>query len=748
MATGEFTEIIGRMGSEMKENLARQFLKKALLYLGEEDLKALEAKLSDQGIEEQVQLLKARLSSMFGSPLAPYDPLDLFPLFRKNFPLGSFHEETGPQGYLISGDKKMMLMIGKPKGSAPDTAYDELLVKKIRAAEASARKIFTQNNPSFQPLGDLSVGLTGGFIHALEDSRIIKKELLLNFSISLMGILLLMLMAFRSGVSLLYALFPLLISPLLTLGFFSPFLGHLSESAGAFSAIILGLSVDFVILLYSRYLEEKNAAMKVADALEKSLTGVGPGILTGAITTTAAYYALFISDFRGVKELGLLTGTGILVSLVCALFLLPAMVAWRETKNPHPPRLSGISSFLGLQKLSTLFLRKPLWIILFCTLATPGLMVWAFRVELNNDPQRLRPADHPSLTLEMRIQEKMEEGMETVVLLTETKKPDEALEVQGKWRQILEKGMNSGLPISRYENLAVFIPPLSHQKRVLEWIESRRKGALDPDRVKKKLRESLQKGRLNTESFEAGIKALGDMLTNREGLTWEQIETSPLKKIADRFLKKEENSFLSAAYLHVRPNFWIDTKAKDFLDNLQKSAPGTRVTSSKLVQRELEALMTDEAWKVLLLALAAVLFLIYLDFRSWRLTLLSLLPVSLASLWTLGIMGMWKIPLNFMNLVVFTMVLGIGVDYGVHILHRGQESIPENFEKDLEQVSKGVILAGLTTLVGFGSLVFSAYPGLQSMGAVTLMGVGFSLLFAMILVPGLMQKWLQKKRPF
>jgi predicted RND superfamily exporter protein len=64
---------------------------------------------------------------------------------------------------------------------------------------------------------------------------------------------------------------------------------------------------------------------------------------------------------------------------------------------------------------------------------------------------------------------------------------------------------------------------------------------------------------------------------------------------------------------------------------------------------------------------------------------------------------------------------------------------------ELERVNRGVVLAGLTTLAGFGSLVTSSYPGLQSMGAVALMGIGFSLLFALTLVPVLMQKWLPKR---
>jgi predicted RND superfamily exporter protein len=150
--------------------------------------------------------------------------------------------------------------------------------------------------------------------------------------------------------------------------------------------------------------------------------------------------------------------------------------------------------------------------------------------------------------------------------------------------------------------------------------------------------------------------------------------------------------------------------------------------------------MARESWIVLLIALIAVGFLIYLDFRSLPITLLAFLPVVLASIWTLGLMGLFRINLNFMNMIVFTMVLGVGIDYVVYILHRWQEKKGVPKEIGLTQVGKSVLLAGLTTLIGFGSLILSGYPGLRSMGAVALLGVGFSFLLSMTLIPVLLRK--------
>ena len=241
------------------------------------------------------------------------------------------------------------------------------------------------------------------------------------------------------------------------------------------------------------------------------------------------------------------------------------------------------------------------------------------------------------------------------------------------------------------------------------------------------------------------MKALREMLGNRDMLTWAWLEGSVFKDLAEKFLKRSGNGFLSAAYLHVKPGFWANPESKAFLEDQKHAGLHVQATASKFVIKEVEDLVTGEASKLFLIAFAAVFVLIYFNFRSWRLAALSLLPVTLATFWTLGLMGMLKMDLNFMNLIVFTMVLGVGVDYGIHILHRLLESEATYRQASLTQVSKGVVLAALTTLAGFGSLVFSEYPGLQSMGAVALMGVGFSALIALTVVPVLFLKGFPSK---
>ncbi len=743
LATGEIAEIQGRIDPAVWEKIGPALIPKAFLYLTEENLARLEARLSEEGIREQVRELKAKLQSPLGSFSSSWvvqDPLDLWSIFQKHLPHGSLQGDRDSRGIFVSPDRTMLLMIAKPKGFAADVDYSERLVQKVREAEQSAQGVWAEKKEitSRADLQDLTVGLAGGYLNALEDRRLIRRELILNFSISLIAVLAIFYFSFRRWTAILFAIVPLMMSPLLTLGFFSPLLGRLSESTGAFSAIIIGLSIDFIILLYSRYLEERSAGLEFSRALEKSLAQIGPGIVTGAVTTAAVYYILLVSAFRGIQELGVLTGTGILLSLLCALFLFPALLTLGQGGKKEAVSFSGVSAF-GLEKMGFLALRGPGLVIIISTILSVATLFFALQVKINNDPKRLRPPSHSALFWEGRMQQKMEKGKETLILLKKASSLEEALELQGGLKEKLDQALSSGMSLAGHETLASLIPPNSQQERNLGWMARREKEALDPDRVEKTLKSSMEQEGLRVEPFEPAITMLRKMLANREMLGVEAIQGSPLGPLLERFLKKEGDSFLTAAYIHVLSDFWKNERAQTFLKKLPQEAPGVLITGSTPVQVELENLMAREAWGILLLSFLAVSALIYLDFRSLRLTFLSLLPVVLASIWTLGIMGLSNMPLHFMNLVVFTMVLGIGVDYGVHVIHRWKESPDAGWEKGLGQVSRGIILAALTTMAGFGSLVLSGYPGLQSMGAVALMGVGFSSILALTLIPCLLK---------
>ena len=136
-----------------------------------------------------------------------------------------------------------------------------------------------------------------------------------------------------------------------------------------------------------------------------------------------------------------------------------------------------------------------------------------------------------------------------------------------------------------------------------------------------------------------------------------------------------------------------------------------------------------------------VAVLIWMDFQSVVRTLASLVPLTVGLIWMVGAMVLAQIPMNFINIFVTTMIIGIGVDYGVHIMHRFREvqDLPrKEFENAIVETGKAVVAASVSTIFGFGSIMFSHYPGLVSTGKVAILGAVTTCLVAITLVPAVL----------
>jgi hypothetical protein len=138
-------------------------------------------------------------------------------------------------------------------------------------------------------------------------------------------------------------------------------------------------------------------------------------------------------------------------------------------------------------------------------------------------------------------------------------------------------------------------------------------------------------------------------------------------------------------------------------------------------------------------AFFVIALILLIDFRSWRKMLLALAPLVVGVIFTLGIMGLFGIPLNPANMIAFPLILGVGVDNGVHVLH---DYIMRRSEKRTTisyAIGRGVLVKALTTMIGFGALMISTERGLVGLGFILMLGVGCSMLTALVLLPALLQ---------
>ena len=156
-------------------------------------------------------------------------------------------------------------------------------------------------------------------------------------------------------------------------------------------------------------------------------------------------------------------------------------------------------------------------------------------------------------------------------------------------------------------------------------------------------------------------------------------------------------------------------------------------------------LMQSEAPYMVLATFVIVALLMWVNFGRVRWAMLAVLPLAVGVLWMLLFMEVFGMRLNFYNMVVLPAVLGIGNDAGAHMVHRYREEGFGSIRDVLRSTGEHVTMGAVTTMIGFGGLIFSFHPGLNSIGELAVTGIGTTLLAALVFLPALLQ-WLEDRR--
>ena len=155
-----------------------------------------------------------------------------------------------------------------------------------------------------------------------------------------------------------------------------------------------------------------------------------------------------------------------------------------------------------------------------------------------------------------------------------------------------------------------------------------------------------------------------------------------------------------------------------------------------VVSAELRRIVWRDAAKAAVIGMVAVFLLMWADLSSPVRAMLALVPLAFGMVWMLGLMALLGLRVNFMNIFVITMVIGIGVDYGVHLLHRWFES--DGDSAAMAGTARAIAVAALTTMVGFGSIGLSHFPGLRSVGVVAILGALCTAVASITVLPVLL----------
>lgn len=740
------------------EELLRELYPKAVLFLDRDGRAALERRLSDHGIRErarEVRRLVATPQGQAAKPLLALDPFGLADVFfdQVQSSQGALAVDW-TSGYYLSRDRRMLLLLAKPARPPSDIDFGARMAAAVEAEVAAVQAEWPElvgdgGLPGVARPPRPEVALGGSHMTAVDDARFIRRDAIVSGISSLLCVLALFLFAFRRLGPLLFAVVPLAAGLILSFALAQLTLGTLSSATSSTAALLIGLAIDFVVVSYGRYVEERRRGAGLEQALEAMSGSSGRAVVIGAITTAATFYAFLVTDFTGLRQMGFLTGTGILLCMLSVVVLLPALISWRHDR--HKLRQTTPNHYLhsfGTDRVLGACMARPrtaLAIGLAVTAVGAALLPW---LRFEENMQAMRPPGNRGIQVTREIGDRFGSGFNYMMLVLTGDTPGEAIALADRAaagaRRLVEDGVLYG-----FGGITSLIPPPEQQAAVLAWLERGRAGALDVERIDATFRRELAAEGLRFDAFAEGLALLREGLGHDRPLEADDLLASPqTAALLQRFLKPSNGGWKSALYLYPPENQWRREPPPEAVALAAELGPGAALTGTNVLNQRVRRLVLPDAWLAGGLGVALVTLLLWLDFRTVRHTLLALAPLTVGMVWMLAAMAGLGIPFNFMNIFVTTMILGIGVDYGVHVIHRYREARDQDdaeVRRALADTGNAIVVAVLTTVCGFGSLAFSHYPGLRSMGYVAILGAGSTALVAITLLPAFLA-WIRARR--
>jgi hypothetical protein len=744
------------------------FYDNALLYIDPDRLAELEAKLTDAAILGQIEQNRLSLTSptaAFTQELMVNDPLNLMPLlFRPSGNLGNLRVDL-TDGYYLSRDGRSLIMLVKPTGSWQDLDFDRRLMQAVREAETATRAGLKQEAEAWDEASeapdvarttarsDVIVRYTGRYAIAVDEARLVQQDVRFNLFFSLFAVSVLYWVCYRRFAALLYSSVPLLVGQAMTFGlafFLLPWISGsrgLNAASSAFTALLMGLGTDFVIVMYARYVEERRLGRTLGEATELMVGETGLGVFTGAITSAGTFYAMCISEFRGLRDLGFLIGSGILLCGAAIVFLVPAMIQWNEgvrtrkvdsLKKLHVQTflLEHLISFSARHRVAVLALVGALTLaggyVSLAGFVVPGLP----SLEFDDTVQVLRSNRSEAYRVQHRMSETFGASMSYMMAIVEAPTDDRAIErtevIEERLRPFVQDGT-----VASYDSILSYLPSVSQQRHVLEARDAGRHGPFDTARIRATFLRGLEASGFATDPFAPFLARMERFLDPGRPLGLADLEQAGLGRLVERYVRRGDDGVRIVTYLSLPDARWNREAPPHLVEALTAGGDDVVVTGTNIVSHEFRKIFSREAPRALSLGLVVVFALLLVDFRSLRLTVIALGQLVCGVLLMLGVMKVAGIHLNYVNAFVATMILGVGIDYSIHLVHRMSLTGGE-VESGLLETGKAVVIAALTNIAAFGTLTLGNYPALRSFGQVALIGSLTCLLTALTFVPAVM----------
>jgi predicted exporter len=641
---------------------------------------------------EELGLLRERLSAALALGPAAANPfiasrlMDMGPLTEK---LGQRDAATAFTG--VDGAARILV---RPTGSAYDPVFARPFLKQVR-----------QTLDATDPAGHgvRIAWLGGAHRHAVDELETIIHDLGSTTLVSTGLIVALLVLAFRQLRALQMILVPLFTGTIWAWGFAAVSVGTINSFTSFSGAIVIGLGIDFCIHLYSRYREERRQTGDTRLAIARAWQETAPPCFTAAITTAAGFVALLVASFQGFRQLGIILSAGVMLCFLAAVVVLPLLLRFADGKGgatppgkaeaapgPIPSYRLGPPGLLGLALLTV----------------AAGFTLPKMGFEYDLSELRSQGMAYEDLSEEARALA-IDSFSPVVVsypdaesLAADHTRLSEAVATGAlpEIKRVLS--IHSLLPIDQADRVAILkeISTLSRSENV------------------KFLPASLQQNLAHFAAHEPSLMATAD-------------------------LPRELQHVLGASEGHHRlllmpqGNMWDLRADHDLALAIERWCPGREAANEYLASNVLYRLMNEDAPVVAGLAILLVAALTWLDLRNVSRTVVAMAALGAGACWAGAGMVLFGIKVSIVNFVGIPILLGIGMDVIVHLLHRIETEGPGGVWRAMRTTGFAAGISTTNNVLSFVALLAAANQGVKSLGEMIVIGLTLMTLAGFVVVP-------------
>lgn len=679
--------------------------------------------------------------------------------------------------WFLSANRHWALVYAQPRYNMMDSIF-----KTIEVVEEMDSVLAVAENK----MEGVFIGMTGMPVIQKDEMNATTRDSAVSTVVAFVLIIILLIVSFRVKTAPILAGAALVTGIIWAAGMAGLLVGRLNITTAFFAVYLVGLGIDFCIHYIHGYNEQKSAGLSPAEAVGAALRTNGGSIVTGGFTTAFAFLALVLTDAPMYQEMGLVAGIGVLGCVFSALLILPSVLFLldkrRLNNGSYSAPVQNISEARTVAVWSGAMASNRKWMLPLLVIVL-GISAWyAPKFDFNSNMLDMEPKGLESVELQDTILNVFDQSTESMLFTvssldsawhyteilederlvgsvlspSQVCPPDSEQQKRAAVLQIMRKNLDNpaeseapdpGRFLSEMERLEANIIEmsqsayLSQQDRIVRRAD--RITGLDSNGNKVRpgrftplyaLLDNTPQDTLKNKlgGFQSIFKPLSEKIlydmSNPEKITWEMVP----QQFQDQFYSPSSGEYL----ITVMPRYdvWEDMMNNPFLKMSERLIPNQTGTLS--IMKVIFIQGKEEGRKAILFSLLAISLILFLHFRKKPLlALLAMLPMISALIILVGLYSITGVPLNMMSMMALPLIVGIGVDDGVHICHRFMLEKGKPVTAFMGKVGHAVLLTTLTTMIAFGSLVFGEMPANVSMGFLLLWGVALCYLTSVTLLP-------------